>query len=218
MPRILFVDDQRNDFLIWGEPLATDFGWKVEYAEDAATALDELEKHTFDIAIIDRWMPDGKDGPKRMVGDELLEQVMARWPYVCPIMLTNFGDLEAATRATRYGAYRYFVKGEVTHSELDRACRKGIQWQLARRIRQSLLGATSADDVVKQVKSWVKGLLEPGVYCFAYLEVEKSGGLIIADADTTSRNGPLAAALAKVSHSSNAFVSSLRLPRVDSFF
>ena len=70
MPRILFVDDQRNDFLIWGKPLGDDFGWDVEYADGSKAALHKLETEVFDIVFVDRWMPDAETGAKRMVGDE----------------------------------------------------------------------------------------------------------------------------------------------------
>ncbi|MCX7428850.1 MAG: response regulator [Planctomycetia bacterium] len=195
MPRLLFVDDQLNDFVIWGKPLADDYGWKVQYADGPKAALDELEAHPFDVVIIDRWMPDPETGAKRMIGDELLEQIVARWRYACPIMQTNFGDLAAAQRATRHGAYRYFVKGESSHEELNHACRKGMQWQFAKRVRHSLLSLTSADDVVRKVKGWIREIIEPAGYCFAYLLIGAKGTMMIGDAELGTSTGPLADAI-----------------------
>src|ERR1700730_12797524 len=116
MPHLLFVDDQTNDFKVWGRPLER-YGWEVVHASGPHEAKEQLRTaedagHPFDVVIIDRQMPDSESGePTPSVGDELLKDIAARWRYVCPVMLTNFGGEEPAARATRHGAYRYLLKG-----------------------------------------------------------------------------------------------------------
>src|SRR5712691_11553734 len=91
----LFVDDEWNAYEIWGKPLER-FGWRVTYASGRDEALALLNTRTFHVAIIDRQMKDPVTGYLREnVGDELLEEIVAGWRDVCPIMLTSIPNLDA---------------------------------------------------------------------------------------------------------------------------
>lgn len=195
MRRLLFVDDEYNDYLIWGAPLAIDYGWEVDYAKSPREALAKLKKKVYDVIIIDRRMYDAKKREYSvMVGDELLRDVVARWGFVCPIMLTNHPDLDSAQKATRYGAYRYIVKGTEV-SELESACRKGIQWQLMRRIRHTLMLSGSIADMVSQVKKEVQEALNPLGFCFAYMRLGPGKALMIEDSECPTPSKRFANAL-----------------------
>jgi signal transduction histidine kinase/DNA-binding NarL/FixJ family response regulator len=197
--RLLFVDDDPDPFDVWGKPL-TNYGWDVVHATspvDAKKRLQEAEDRgrPFDAVIIDREMPDPKTGESKLeVGDELLKDITARWRYVCPIMLTNHRGEEAAAQATRHGAYRYLLKG-IEVKKLDRICRKGVQMQLCKRIRHSLLYPHSLDDLLHEVKESIAFMLTPQGYCVAYLEIAPGGALLIGDYACEGSAGPLTAAL-----------------------
>ena len=180
MKRLLFVDDERTDFLCWGEPLQIDHGWSVTYAPGPREALALLRAEGFDVIVIDRQMIDPVTGKLRKeVGDELLEEVVANWPSVCPIMLTNFGDVDAAQRDTRYGAFRYLVKN-ISVADLNHACEKGVQMQKVKRARDLLLSLDSLDQVVGEVRRYIGEILAPKGYRFAYLDVAPGGALLLA--------------------------------------
>ena len=195
MPRLLFVDDTPNDFLIWGRPLATDHGWDVRHAGGVEEALAALEEAPFDVAIIDRQMPDPELAYTKRddMGDDLLEDVIARWPYVCPIMLTVITDIKAAQHATRHGAYRYLVKG-VEVKELDRVCRRGMQMQRVKQTRHELVASGCVERIVAQVKRCVADLFNPPDYCFAYLQIVPGGSLLLADSEGDVESETLAEA------------------------
>ncbi|MBI4664172.1 MAG: response regulator [Verrucomicrobia bacterium] len=201
MRRLLFVDDDDDDFKLWGRPLGTDYGWDVIHAagpNEAKEQLQQAEKagSLFDVVIVDRRMPDPSTGELRNdVGDEFLKDVTARWRYVCPIMLTNHGGEEPAQEATRHGAFRYLMKGTEVRT-LDRVCRKGMQMQLCKRIRHSLLYSGSLDELLSEVKSRIGDMLAPHGYCVAYLEFAPGGALLIGDCECKDAlGGPLASAL-----------------------
>lgn len=197
MSRLLFVDDEWNDYLTWGEPLAIDHRWEVEYAPGPREALAKLAAEAFEVVILDRQMIDPVTGRKRVeVGDELLEEIVACYRYVCPIMLTNFGDLEAAQRTTKHGAYRYFIKSEITVEKLNHACHKGMNIHFIKRARHALLALESVSQVVAEaqrlfarVQQQLKGH-DPSPTCtFAYLECGPGGAFLLGTPIVTIQNG-----------------------------
>src|SRR5258708_2144768 len=107
MPRVLMVDDDPKDIESILFALRRR-GWNIKALEDSKQALAEIQQQSYDVLLIDRQMLDPETGRLRItVGDDLLEQVVALCPYVCPIILTHFSDPEAAIRAGRYGAFDY---------------------------------------------------------------------------------------------------------------
>ena len=89
----------------------------VQQGEAALRQLEQRGDKGFDILIVDLNLPG-------MGGMELLEQVRARWPDVQAIILTGFGDLEAAKQAIRLDVVDFLTKpcplGELEVA-LDRA-------------------------------------------------------------------------------------------------
>ena len=86
-------------------------------AEAAIRLLEQRGERGFDILIVDLNLPG-------MGGLELLEQVKARWPTTQAIVLTGFGDLDAAKLAIRLDVVDFLSKpcplGELEVA-LDRA-------------------------------------------------------------------------------------------------
>ena len=81
-------------------------------AEAALRHLDQRGDRGFDILIVDLNLPG-------IGGLELLEQVRSRWPLTQAIILTGFGDLEAAKQAIRLDVVDFLSKpcplGELLH-------------------------------------------------------------------------------------------------------
>jgi len=86
-------------------------------AEAALRLLEQRGERGFDILIVDLNLPG-------LGGMELLEQARSRWPLTQAIVLTGFGDLEAAKQAIRLDVVDFLSKpcplGELEVA-LDRA-------------------------------------------------------------------------------------------------
>jgi len=86
-------------------------------AETALRLLEQRGERGFDILIVDLNLPG-------LGGMELLEQARARWPLTQAIVLTGFGDLDAAKQAIRLDVVDFLSKpcplGELEVA-LDRA-------------------------------------------------------------------------------------------------
>lgn len=99
---ILIVDDEKNTRKSLEEILRLE-GYRVESCEDGQSAVDELEKNTYDLLLLDLKMP-GMDGL------EVLEQASEIAPECKVIMLTAHGSLESSIQALRQGAHDYILK------------------------------------------------------------------------------------------------------------
>src|SRR6476646_6157176 len=86
--RVLLVEDElRLREMLTRAVREMDF--EITSAPSAEAALRLLENHSFDIAIVDLNLPG-------MHGLTLLETAHQRWPSLQSIILTGFGDLDAA--------------------------------------------------------------------------------------------------------------------------
>ncbi|MFC1564017.1 sigma-54-dependent transcriptional regulator [candidate division KSB1 bacterium] len=100
--RILIVDDEeiiRNSLSYFLKSES----FEVETAENGRTALEKIEKSSFEVIISDINMPE-------MDGIELLKKVSETQPETFFIIITAYGSLETAINALRYGAYDYILK------------------------------------------------------------------------------------------------------------
>src|SRR4051794_1542312 len=101
-PRILIVDDDESvrDVI---SVLLREEGYNCTVANGPEMALDLAAAEETPLVISDMKMP-GKDGLW------LLENFRARFPDTAVIMLTGFGDTEAAVDCLRRGAVDYLLK------------------------------------------------------------------------------------------------------------
>ena len=94
-----------------------EMGFHPTSVGQAESALRLLEARPFDILIADLNLPG-------MTGIELIEQTHSRWPSMQSIILTGFGDLNAAKQAIRLDVVDFLTKpcplGELEVA-LDRA-------------------------------------------------------------------------------------------------
>ena len=132
-PRILIVDDDASVRDVIGVLLGEE-GYTCTTATTAEQAVEFLDATEFQLVLCDMKMP-GRDG------FWLLDRLRAEQPSTAVIMLTAFGDTEAAVECLRRGAADYLLKPPKV-TELVRAIERALakrRLELARhRYRTSL--------------------------------------------------------------------------------
>jgi DNA-binding NtrC family response regulator len=174
--RILFVDDEEAIRSLILTVLEGD-GHEAVGAGSAAEAEKAFESTAFDLAVIDKNLPDGS-------GIDLLRDLKKKHPETEFIILTGYPSLESAIEALRAGAFDYLIKPvldlDLVTQKVDRALerrrlmqqvygsggsppgapsgltelRAGVQ-DLARRLAElrTALGAGRADDA-RRIADW----------------------------------------------------------------
>lgn len=99
---LLIVDDEVTYAELLGERLSRK-GFQVKVVHKASEAMTMLQKHNFDLALLDQRLPDGD-------GLELLHLAKATDPNLEAVMLTGYGTMESAIEALKDGAYDYLTK------------------------------------------------------------------------------------------------------------
>ena len=101
-PRVLVVDDVQSMCEMLAERLPP-LGFEVEWRTSAAAALTYLAETEVDAVVTDINM-------REMSGLELCDRIVAAHPEVPVIVITAFGNLDAAIAAIRAGAYDFLTK------------------------------------------------------------------------------------------------------------
>jgi DNA-binding NtrC family response regulator len=99
---ILIVDDEEVVRLAYARTLAS-ARCNVEMAWNGKNALDAMERHSFDVVLLDLRMP-GMDGIT------VLKTMKQKWPESEVIVITGYPSVETAKEALRLGAYDYLAK------------------------------------------------------------------------------------------------------------
>jgi DNA-binding response OmpR family regulator len=115
--RILIVDDEQNTRKSLEEILRLD-GYDVESVGDGKSAVDALDKSTYELMLLDLKM-------QGMDGLEVLDYTTENHPECKVIMLTAHGSLESAIEALRQGAHDYILK-PAKPEELVASVNRGI--------------------------------------------------------------------------------------------
>lgn len=119
MANILVVDDEVGIRELLSDILS-DEGYNVSTAEDARSARQQVTTHSFDLILLDIWMPDTD-------GITLLKEWGARKAIDCPvIMMSGHGTIETAVEATKLGALSFLEK-PITMQKLLEAVSNGLQ-------------------------------------------------------------------------------------------
>lgn len=118
--KILVVDDDLSISRSYQKYLESE-GYAVFTAHNGKEGLERIEEHTPDLVLLDINMP-------VMTGIELLEHLNKTKKKKMPliIMLTAYGDLDAAVRSTRLGAYDFLTK-PVSLEKLRLMVKRGIE-------------------------------------------------------------------------------------------
>ncbi|MFX0080013.1 MAG: sigma-54-dependent transcriptional regulator, partial [Candidatus Hermodarchaeota archaeon] len=117
MASILVVDDDRNVCKVL-KGLLEKAGFNVLAAYDVDTAMPIIDERDLDLIITDLKMP-GKSGM------DLLTLSQVRKPAVPVIMITAYGNIEAAVSAIKKGAYDFITK-PFDESELLNVIKKAL--------------------------------------------------------------------------------------------
>ncbi len=123
-PTLLIVDDEKPTRE--GLRAALEDRYDVYIAEDAASAMELLERNHFDVLLTDFRLPN-EDGMKLITRAKSLPK-----PPVC-ILMTAYGSEELAVEAMKSGADDYIAKGRLQIDELE--------MRIARVLRQQGLEA-----------------------------------------------------------------------------
>src|SRR5256885_11161651 len=99
MHNILIVDDE-SEIRQSLKGALEDEGYKISLAESGESCLDTLKKRSFDVVLLDVWLP-GIDGL------ETLEKLREFSDPPEVIMISGHGTIETAVRATKLGAFDF---------------------------------------------------------------------------------------------------------------
>src|SRR5882757_882609 len=129
MANILVVDDEVGIRELLSEILG-DEGHVVTLAEHAAAARTKRQTETFDLVLLDIWMPDTD-------GVTLLKEWAAIGALTMPvIMMSGHATIDTAVEATRIGAIDFLEK-PIALQKLLRAVQKGLDRGSMRALAQS---------------------------------------------------------------------------------
>jgi PAS domain S-box-containing protein len=98
---VLIVDDEPVVQLLLQEVLRDDAA--LTFADSVATALGQAAAGEFDVALVDKNLPDGS-------GLEILAQLKQRSPTTQVILMSAYPSLDSAIEALHHGAYDYLLK------------------------------------------------------------------------------------------------------------
>lgn len=99
---LLLVDDDRQVLESMADWLR-DQGLAVDTSTGYADALEKLSQKTYEMLLVDVRLQDGD-------GFDLLEQVRRNYPESNVVLMTGYGDADAAVEALRAGASDYLTK------------------------------------------------------------------------------------------------------------
>ncbi|MBM4288938.1 MAG: sigma-54-dependent Fis family transcriptional regulator, partial [Deltaproteobacteria bacterium] len=103
MARTILVVDDEPSIVQTISGILQDEGFEVLTAPDGETALHVVEEETPDLVFLDIALP-GMDGL------EVLQQVKEQRPLLPVVMVSAYGNVENAVKATRLGAYDFIEK------------------------------------------------------------------------------------------------------------
>jgi len=99
---ILVVDDEQvHRYMLCS--MFKEWGWKCVEADDGKTAVDAVQKFSYDAVLMDVRMA-------RMDGMEAFGRIHATHPALPVIIMTAYSSVDAAVEAIKHGAYDYLTK------------------------------------------------------------------------------------------------------------
>jgi two-component system nitrogen regulation response regulator NtrX len=100
--KILIVDDESGIRESLGALLREE-GYEIETLPSGEECLARLKRDEFDLVLLDVWLP-------KMDGIETLERLQAQDDPPIVVMISGHGNVEAAVRATKLGAFEFIEK------------------------------------------------------------------------------------------------------------
>ncbi len=129
---VLFVDDEPDNLLVLRHTFSKRYD--VLTAPDALAALRLLEERPVAVLVTDQRMPG-------MSGVTLCAEVRSRWPATRRIVLTAWGDRDAAVTAINEGGVHAFIDKPWQVEELDGLLRDAVA-EAALQLREAELRRT----------------------------------------------------------------------------
>ena len=150
---ILIVDDDEGIRFFLSEALQKE-GYRFHTAQSGEQALEEIEKESFDLILLDYNLP-------QMNGMETFSRIREKAPEQVVILITAFGNKDLAIEAMEQGVFDYFNK-PLDISELRVVIRRGLERAFMQkevnRLREDtrferILGESQAiQEVIEQVR------------------------------------------------------------------
>ncbi|OGP69712.1 MAG: Fis family transcriptional regulator [Deltaproteobacteria bacterium RBG_13_60_28] len=143
MPATLLVVDDEPQILQVVSGILQDEGFEVLTAPDGETATKLVAEEAPDLVLLDIALP-GKDGL------EVLQELKGRYPTLPVIMISAYGSVENAVKATRLGAYDFIEKPPHADTILLTVRNALEMARLAEENRRLRLQAAPAREIVGQ--------------------------------------------------------------------
>ena len=128
--RILIIDDDPQFLKTYQRILQPD-GYVIDTAGDRASALDKLDRHTWDTVLLDQRLQ-GPYGPDS--GLDLITEITRRSPSALIIVITAYPQRESIERAFHEGVYDYLIKDEHIQFILRAKIRNALHYTRERRL------------------------------------------------------------------------------------
>ncbi len=141
--RILLVDDERSMCEALEAGL-TPRGFQIRWTTSAVEALEWLKSSEADVVLTDLNM-------REMNGLELCERIVANRPDIPVMVITAFGNFDAAVAAIRAGAYDFIskpVKLDALALALERAVQHRALREEVKRLRQLVADTRRFEDIM----------------------------------------------------------------------
>jgi two-component system, NtrC family, response regulator PilR len=119
MRSIIVIDDEESMCVCLAIILRKE-GYKVQYATQPEKAVELIQTHTFDLALLDIKMPG-------MSGLELLKFMKEVSTETVIIMMTAYASTETAVQAIKSGAYDYLTKPFKDNDEVKHIIKKALE-------------------------------------------------------------------------------------------
>ena len=100
---IFVVDDDLEILKTFKITLSTAGFSNVVICDDSRNVIEILKKNEIGLILLDMAMP-------HLRGDELLEQIMLKYPEIPVIIVSGLNDVSSAVKCIKKGAYSYIVK------------------------------------------------------------------------------------------------------------
>ena len=116
-PKILVADDE-PDIRRNIEKTLEKEGYIVKTASNAEQAMQEINRHSFDLIILDIRMPDSMSKLSKRAGVDVLQKTRAKGLTVPIIMLSATYDSTLIEEISSQSYTRFFIKSEFSSKDL----------------------------------------------------------------------------------------------------
>ena len=152
---VLLVEDNLGDAFLIKNLLSVNnvLQFKLTHVENLAEAITYSREQSFDLALLDLWVPDSQ-------GIETLLTMIEQTTISAILILTAIEDEELAIQAVKQGAQDYLVKSQVNRELLTRSIRYAIERaNLLEKLRQKEKHLNKSNQELAQQNKKLKYLL-----------------------------------------------------------